>query len=84
MPLGLYKEAEYYDHTINLDDEFVFIVFSDGILEILPQDSLIGRQNYLLSKINDTKISNNDVLEMFELKSRTELQDDIAFLIIKK
>jgi len=84
MPLGLYKEAEYYDHTINLDEEFVFVVFSDGILEILPQDSLIGRQNYLLSKINSTKFNNNDILEMFELKNRTELQDDIAFLIIKR
>ena len=84
MPLGLYREAEYTEHIVQLDEKFLILIFSDGILEILNEDTLVEKQNYLLSKIERLDYNYQDILKIFDINSSAELMDDITFLMIKR
>lgn len=84
MPLGLYGESSYEEYIVQLADEFVFVIFSDGILEVIPAGSLQEKQDYILSKITTTKLDYKDVMGLFDISNNMELHDDITFLIIRK
>ena len=84
MPLGLYDMAEYTEHTIKLEESFFLIMFSDGILEIIPYESLDEKQNYFLSKINNKDLSYQDIMKLYGITEDMVLQDDITYLIIRR
>ena len=84
MPLGLYDMAEYEEHTIKLAASFLLIMFSDGILEIIPRESMEEKQQYFLSKITNKNLSYDDIMKLYDITDNLELQDDITYLIIRK
>ena len=45
LPVGLFDEATFEDVTIDLPSKFTLTVFSDGILEVLPQENLRKKSN---------------------------------------
>jgi sigma-B regulation protein RsbU (phosphoserine phosphatase) len=40
LPVGLFNEATYTDHVIDLPESFSLTLLSDGILDLLPGDTL--------------------------------------------
>ncbi len=84
MPLGMYKNTFYENHIVKLERNFIFVMFSDGILEVLPQESLTDKQDYILSKIGRTDLSCKNLMDLFEITTTMKLQDDITFLTIRR
>lgn len=48
QPVGLFAEAEYAEHRLELPPQFAFCLFSDGVLNVLPGNDLLGREASLL------------------------------------
>jgi len=67
-----------------LPEKFILITFSDGILEVLPQNHLKDQEDYLLKKLTKVKPDIDDVLPVLDIDISQEPPDDIAILMIAR
>ncbi|CAM3682867.1 response regulator [Parendozoicomonas haliclonae] len=82
LPVGLFPDVDYTDITIDLSGPFTLTIFSDGILEVLPQETLKEKEQYLLSVINEQADSADAVMSGLNVNSLREAPDDIALLVL--
>lgn len=83
LPLGV-CETKYEARDVNLNEIFELVLFSDGVLEILPQDSLKNRENHLISLVESGSRSVSAISHQLSLEGLTEVPDDIAVLTIRR
>ena len=81
-PVGIFEDAKWEVNEIQLPEIFSLIVFSDGILEILPPEDLIEKENYLLNTVKDNTDSVESILKAFGIHTLNSVPDDIAILKI--
>lgn len=82
-PIGIMPEINFVNSTIQLEGKFFLVFFSDGILDILPHDSLDKKIEFL----NDLCASDKKVFQDFITglnDNSTGLPDDITVLTIEK
>jgi len=84
MPLGVVADVHYQNYMIELPDTFTLALFSDGILEILPEEGLIKQEAYLLNLINDGARSLEHLKGALALGDIKEAPDDIAVMTVTK
>ena len=83
FPVGLMLGAKYKNEKISLPDKFNFLLFSDGLLEILPVKGLKEQQKYILNYLSNYNISYKDLLEKISFNSKIkDLPDDITCMVI--
>ena len=68
QPLGLYKEPVYRAHHVKLPENYSIAMFSDGVFEILPQETLEGKEAYLLSAVKSRHLGQNTGVMKSEVK----------------
>ncbi|MFT7558738.1 MAG: sigma-B regulation protein RsbU (phosphoserine phosphatase) [Flavobacteriales bacterium] len=84
-PLGIFDGATWQQNTVKLPKDFTLYVFSDGVLEILPARDILEQEYCLLERITQARPKSIESLEsVLELENNTELQDDIAMLVLTK
>ncbi len=84
LPVGIFEGAEYANYMIKLPEEYSLCMFSDGILEIMPANSLSEKEEMLLGMIRDgcrTVEEFNKRLGILEIK---DAPDDIAIMTVTK
>lgn len=84
LPLGLRARTHYENHTVNLPDEFMLVMFSDGVLELMAETKLIDRESTLLSM---TVYGESDADTIFDELSKPTAQmsnDDVAVFSITR
>jgi len=86
FPVGVFEKAEYKTHELVLPEEFALILFSDGVLEILEQQALEDKENFLLSLVSKTPsaIAIPTMLDELGLTNKHGMPDDVTFLVIKR
>lgn len=83
LPLGV-CETQYESAKLDLSEEFDLVLFSDGVLEILPQDTLENRENHLLTLVESGSRSISALSADLNLTGRSEVPDDIAVLTLMR
>ena len=83
-PVGLFKDAVYEETSISLPDSFTLSLFSDGILEILPADTLAEKEQYLTEVLTTPPQNVDELVECFQVEQQDALPDDVALLMIRK
>jgi len=81
MPVGLFDHAEYENYYLDLPDKFGITLFSDGILEVMPEESLAEKEKCLL-KIVSEQNSIEHISERFKLREISHAPDDISILTV--
>lgn len=84
LPVGLFEDAQYQDVTIDLPEEFNLTILSDGILEVLPHQSLQEKEDYLLSVIREGANTVPSLITHLGLDKVEEAPDDIALLVLAR
>ena len=82
--MGLMEDAVYEEHVIDLPDSFMLALFSDGILEILPNMSLIEKEEYFLKVFEQSADSPEQLAARLGLDRVETAPDDIAALFVIK
>jgi serine phosphatase RsbU (regulator of sigma subunit) len=82
--IGIMEDVHFEEHKVELPDSFMLALFSDGILEILPQDNLIDKEKYFLEVFDHSCEKPEDVVRMLGLDKVETAPDDIAALFISK
>lgn len=84
LPVGLFEDATFEDVTIDLPEEFSLTILSDGILEVLPQQTLQEKEDYMLSVIKEGADTVSALVDKFELDTLKDAPDDVAMLILTR
>ncbi|MGB0467180.1 MAG: PP2C family protein-serine/threonine phosphatase [Pontibacterium sp.] len=83
MPVGLFEKPVYDERTIELEPGFQVTLFSDGILEVLPQKNMISREEYVRGVVNNLRGATPEKLRDVLLSGfQSEVPDDIAVMTI--
>jgi len=81
-PVGIFPDASWSVSSVVLPESFSLLVFSDGILEILPDGELIEKENYLLDIVKQNAASIESLSQAFRIPDMESVPDDIAILRI--
>jgi serine phosphatase RsbU (regulator of sigma subunit) len=84
LPVGLFEDATFEDVTIDLPEQFTLTILSDGILEVLPQQTLQEKEDYILSVIKEGAVTVSALNEKLGLDTLEEAPDDVAMLILAR
>jgi PAS domain S-box-containing protein len=82
--IGLFPFSKYENSRIPLPDEFSLVIFSDGILEILPTETLPEKQKYLETLVNKPDINVKMLIEQTGIDKNESLPDDATILLINR
>lgn len=83
LPVGMFEGAEYQDQYISLPKEFGITVFSDGVLEILPQENLKEKEEELLQMVKETDHRVDKIVERLGEDKIRHAPDDISVLSLR-
>jgi phosphoserine phosphatase RsbU/P len=84
MPIGLFDEPIYSEQKINLPASFELMLFSDGVLEVIPEKTLLAKEQHLLNIIKHNSNTVDGVLEKLGIHEGVTLPDDIAVMTIRE
>jgi serine phosphatase RsbU (regulator of sigma subunit) len=82
MPVGLFKDAEYQAYHLQLPQRFSLHLFSDGVLEVIPEKSLAEKEKYLLNLIEREEGNHDGIIQSLDLLSDIDVPDDIALMTV--
>lgn len=79
-PVGIFENAAWDVYSTQLPKDFSLIVFSDGVLEILPPKDLIAKEQRLLDLLSNSQGNIESVCTALDLDNLEAAPDDIAIL----
>ena len=84
LPVGLFEDATFKDVTIDLPEQFTLTILSDGILEVLPQQTLQEKEDYLSSVIQEGADTVPALIKKLGLDVEGAAPDDVALLVLTR
>jgi len=84
LPVGLFNEATYEDHILELPPTFSLTLMSDGILDLLPEPTLKEKEAALPQRVKSAGGSLDGLRQVFGLATLGEMPDDIALLVLSR
>jgi len=82
LPVGLFEKPEWEVYRVSLDRPFHLLLFSDGILEVIPAKSLREKEATLLELVSTGRHTIASLNEALNLDGTVELPDDIAIVTV--
>src|SRR5690554_6414049 len=84
QPVGLFEHATFNDMQMRLPEAFSLSFFSDGIFDVLPQDSLISSEAAIPKLITAAQGNYTQVVQELGLANCSNMPDDIAMLVLSR
>lgn len=83
-PVGMFEGAAYRTESLAIPPVFRISVFSDGILETLPQSGLPAKEDYLRTLASDAGLDAAALARSLHLDPGMAPPDDISVLSLRK
>jgi serine phosphatase RsbU (regulator of sigma subunit) len=84
LPVGLFDEASYKDQVMQLPPSFSLSMMSDGILDLLPGDTLKEKEAALPRLVSEAGGTLDGLRQVFGLANLRDMPDDIALLVLSR
>lgn len=84
LPVGLFDGVEFDEHHVQLSDCFKLIIFSDGVLELMPQSSVAEKEQFLMEMVAGGTHNISDMMRRLGVESDTEMPDDFALMTVMR
>lgn len=84
QPVGLFEDAQYTDQEIDLPDTFSLTLFSDGVFDLLPGESLEEKERNLPCTVSQAGGTLEGLQRTFGLAGLRDMPDDIALLVLSR
>ena len=79
-PLWLFEEQEWPMYEVDFPPNSTLLAFSDGILEVMPPEDLLEKEDYLLRSLEHAGGGLDNVLTALKLHEIQAAPDDIAVI----
>lgn len=83
-PIGLFPDVAFEEHQVSLPQVFSLTLFSDGVLEVMPDLHLEDKEQQLLEQYQNGPISLDQSIERLGISNITDAPDDIAVMTIRR
>ncbi|MEN8178450.1 MAG: response regulator [Pseudomonadota bacterium] len=83
-PVGLFNDVQFINNEIQLPAEFLLLILSDGVFELMPDKTNKECYANLLSKVDSTEMSLDELIDVIGLDDTSRLLDDVALLAITR
>lgn len=84
FPVGITADATYSEQALQLPDKFRLTMFSDGILELMPQEELLDQEAELLKRCKNPDMNLSALIRDLALDNVEAAPDDIAVFMVSK
>jgi serine phosphatase RsbU (regulator of sigma subunit) len=84
IPVGLFENTVYSNAVIVLPEEFSFMLFSDGALEILPETNIVKQLEILEALTSTVNGDISHVIRSLKLDMADKLLDDVTIMLITR
>ncbi|PCJ19931.1 MAG: fused response regulator/phosphatase [Gammaproteobacteria bacterium] len=84
LPVGIFKDAQYNEVSVSISKKFSLVMFTDGIMEVLPQESLVEKEQFLLNLVNNGDKSFQRINAELKLDQIVGAPDDIGLLVVSR
>jgi len=84
FPVGILKKVTYQSHTIVFPPHAKLILFSDGVMEIVPAKDMQEKEKLLLAMLKENKGDIDAVLTSLGVDGKKELPDDVTVMVLQK
>jgi len=84
VPVGMVPGTRYEEYRQKLGPNLSLAVFSDGVLEVLPQTGVDAKLNYLREFFGRLDVSVEQARTELHLDDGSSLPDDVAVLLIQR
>lgn len=83
-PLGIFEDVEWAIEERTLPEKFALILTSDGVLEVLPGDDLMQKEQFLLKAVSKSDTSINSVCTELGITELQNAPDDVTVLTVRR
>lgn len=83
-PVGIFKDVSWQVYQYQLPEQFSLACFSDGLLEVLPAETLEQKEAHLLALMSASSGSFESVCSTVAIKEMRDNPDDVAVLTIAR
>ncbi len=83
-PLGLFPFSTYENRELALPESFVLVFFSDGVLEVLDQETLMKKQQFLEAVTERSDGDIGRIVKRLALADITMPPDDVSILTVQR
>ncbi len=84
LPVGIFEDAEYEVHYHSLAEGFKVVLFSDGILEVMEQQTVAQKEQFLLEMVRKGTHNMGDILDYLKVTGLESVPDDIAIMTVSQ
>ncbi|GAB3384139.1 two-component system response regulator RssB [Azotobacter armeniacus] len=84
LPVGLFQDASYENYELQLPASFSLTLVSDGVLDLLPGDTLKEKEAVLPDRVRAAGGSLDGLRQILGLAQLGEMPDDIALLVLNR
>lgn len=84
LPVGIFADATFEDVVLPLSSRFSLVAMSDGVLEVLPEQSMEEKEAHLLAAVGQGHRDADALAAALQLDGEVEVPDDIALLVINR
>ena len=82
LPVGLFDEVNYINQEVAIGESFHLVIFSDGVLEVMPQKSVAEKEQHLMEIVSNGIHNIDQLLDHLDLRSKNAVPDDIALMTV--
>lgn len=83
LPLGVLARLDVKEYTESLPETFSLVMFTDGIMDVLPQEGLLEKEQGLLEMLDTACTSLPAISKKLALGDIKNPDDDIGMLVIE-
>lgn len=84
LPVGIFSDATFEDVVLPLAPKFSLVAMSDGVLEVLPEETMEEKEAHLLALVAQGHQDADALASALHLDGEVEVPDDIALLVINR
>lgn len=83
-PIGIFEDAIWVVYEHQMPANCALVLLSDGILDLLPEKSLVEKEKFLLRQLSRSSLSIESIKEALSIDYEDEPQDDISILLLTR
>lgn len=84
MALGMMAEAQWQTRVLHFQSKLAVFACSDGVFEIMPEMSLLAKEQRLLNILDQVDWQIEDLVEALHADGAATMPDDITLFVMQK
>ncbi len=83
-PVGIFSDCSWEVEEIALPEKFAMVIVSDGVLEVLPGNTLKEKERFISTTIAQSDTSIAEICERLGINQIEDAPDDITVLTLRR